>query len=142
MRYNQIYIAHPIGSRPKIMRPIFTFLLLIAAALIGGCATPTSANLIHGEALYTQGKGEAPACLNCHTLEAEAFGLGPTMIGISSRAAVEITPDQTVEDYLRESILNPNQFLVPGYRNIMYGEYAKHFSEQDITDIIGYILSL
>ena len=145
MRYNDICIAHPIGLRPKIMRPILTFLLLIAAALISGCATSPSApsaNLAHGEALYTKGKGEAPACLNCHTLEAEAFGLGPTMIGIVSRASVEITADQTVEDYLRESILRPNQFLVPGYRNIMYGEYATHLSEQYITDIIGYILSL
>ena len=124
------------------MRPIITFLLLTVVVFLSGCTTSSSANLSHGETLYTQGKGEAPACLNCHTLEAEAFGLGPTMVGVVSRAEAEIANGQTVEEYLRESILHPDDFLVPGYRNIMYGDYADHLTEQDITDIISYILSL
>jgi len=124
------------------MRPLIAFILITIAIFLSGCTPSSSVNIANGEAIYTHGKAEAPACSNCHTLEAEAFGLGPTMVGVTSRAAVEITGDQTVEDYLRESILYPNEFLVPGYRNIMYGEYATHLTEQDIKDIIGYILSL
>jgi len=127
------------------MRPILVFLLISAAMLISGCATADQtpiANIAHGQDLYTHGKGEAPACLNCHAIEADTYSLGPHMVGVATRVSAEIGDKQTVEDYLRESILHPNDFLVPGYRNIMYGLYADHLTEQDVDDLIGYILSL
>ena len=46
------------------------------------------------------------------------------------------------EDYIRQSILDPHSFVVPGFRDIMYPDFKKHFSEQDIADIIAYLMTL
>jgi cytochrome c oxidase subunit 2 len=53
-------------------------------------------------------------CNACHTLTAAgATGLvGPSLDGIGTRAETRVS-GQSAEDYVRESILNPNAFLVP-----------------------------
>ncbi|MGQ0605149.1 MAG: cytochrome c oxidase subunit II [Anaerolineales bacterium] len=53
-------------------------------------------------------------CNACHVLTAiGATGpVGPSLDGMGTTAATRV-PGQTAEDYLRESILNPNAFVVP-----------------------------
>lgn len=127
------------------MPRFFTVFFFCAALVITGC-TPTNATPTgrpaYGELIYREGKGEAPACINCHALSGDDFSLGPNMIGLKNRLPLEVTAGQTVEDYLHESIVNPNAYLVPGYRNIMYGLYAEHLNEQDLSDLIAYLLAL
>ncbi|HRE47439.1 MAG TPA: hypothetical protein PLD47_06910 [Aggregatilineales bacterium] len=42
----------------------------------------------------------------------------------------------------RESIVAPGRSVVVGYRNIMYPDYKAHLTEQDIEDLIVYLLTL
>lgn len=48
----------------------------------------------------------------------------------------------TAEEYLHQSILEPERYLVSGYRDIMYPDYSAHLSEQDIQDLIAFLLTL
>lgn len=128
------------------MRSLFIFSLLCAALIISGCApasaTASTGRPAYGELIYRQGKDKAPACINCHALEGDDFSLGPNMVGFKNRVGAELKSGQTIEQYLHESIVDPNAYLVSGYRNIMYGLYAQDLSEQDINDLIAFILSL
>lgn len=52
-------------------------------------------------------------------------------------------PGIQVIAYIRTSILEPNSFIVPGFpESLMPQIYGEIFSEQDINDIVAYILSL
>lgn len=94
-----------------------------------------------GREIFTHGVNGSPPCLSCHGLTGGAFSLGPIMSGVAQRAAGRI-PDLMADDYLRQSILDPAAFIVPGYRDIMYARYADHFGDQEIADLLAYLHSL
>lgn len=111
------------------------------AAVASGQET-TTGNPERGVQLFREGIHEAPPCVSCHqTVEGGGFSLGPNLAGIVNRATTR-TSAMTVEDYLRASILEPGAYLVPGYRNIMYPDYAAHLSAQDVADLIAFLLTL
>lgn len=95
-----------------------------------------------GRQLFREGINGAPPCASCHqTVEGSGFSLGPNLAGIASRASTRI-PEIIAEDYLRASILEPGAYVVSGYRNIMYPNYAAHLSSQDVADLIAFLLTL
>lgn len=95
----------------------------------------------NGEALFHAGKaGGVPACINCHTSVQSAFSLGPSLENVAARAA-ERPGYASAVDYLHRSIVEPGAYVVPGYRNIMYGEYGTQLTAQEIDDIIAYLLT-
>ncbi len=95
-----------------------------------------------GMQLFREGINGAPPCSSCHQTVADGgFSLGPNLAGIANRATGRI-PAMNAEDYLRASILEPGAYLVPGYRNIMYPNYAAHLSAQDVADLIAFLLTL
>jgi mono/diheme cytochrome c family protein len=90
-------------------------------------------------------------CVGCHILAAT----GPAWLpsgdtpGIGDRAGARIGEADytgkatTAEQYLLESIVTPNAFVVSGFEaNIMPGNYAQRLSPQDAADLIAYLLSL
>ncbi|MCG8348068.1 MAG: c-type cytochrome [Chloroflexales bacterium] len=86
----------------------------------------------------------APACVTCHAVEAGAAptSLGPNLTGIAIRAGTTV-PNQSAEAYLWESIVAPNTHLAPGYsENIMLTVYGDLLTEQDIADVVRYLLTL
>jgi len=99
-----------------------------------------------GEALAT-----AQGCVGCHI----TTNVGPAWLpaagqpGIGERAAARFTQaDYTgqatsAEQYLLESIVNPNAYVVSGYApNLMPGIYAQNLTAQDAADLIAYLLTL
>jgi cytochrome c2 len=95
-----------------------------------------------GTQLFREGIDDAPPCSACHqTVEGSGLSLGPNLAGIASRASTRIH-DIIAEDYLRASILEPGAYVVSGYRNIMYPDYAAHLSSQDVADLIAFLLTL
>lgn len=105
-------------------------------SLKGFTPTPVTGNAQRGEHLFKKGKDKAPPCLSCHPIQQSAFSLGPTLKGIYKRASTRI-PGQSAEVYLHQSIVEPHAYIVPGYRPIMYPDYEKHLSAQDIADLIA-----
>ena len=85
-------------------------------------------------------------CVACHSDDGsgmEAGKLGPTWQGIWGRSET-LTDGATQivdENYVRDSILNPNAKVVQGFAPVM-PSYQGQITEQEILDIIEYMKSL
>lgn len=130
---------------------VFVFVIgaLALAACGGGGASGPDAN--RGKALYEQstiGSASAPGCVTCHTLDGTVL-VGPSFKGVATHAESVIKDPaytgtaKTAEEYLRESIINPNAYLNPGFAaGIMYQNYGTELSEQEVNDLVAYLLTL
>ena len=123
--------------------------LLTLALLLAGCVTlptvptPIVGNEDRGAQLFAQGREDIPPCSTCHqTVSGQSgFSLGPILAGIGERAGMRIN-GLTAEEYLHQSIIEPGSYIVPGYRNMMYSDYNSHLTQQDVQDLIAYLLTL
>jgi cytochrome c553 len=121
----------------------------IAFVLLSGCSAspptpaPIAGDTTRGSQLFTQGQDNAPPCSTCHQVVRGqvGFSIGPNLSGIAERASKQVA-GLTGEEYLRHSIIEPGHYVVSGYRDIMYPDYDAHFTEQDIQDLIAYLLTL
>lgn len=103
-----------------------------------------------GEALFKQTTiGTAPGCITCHSLEPGQTLVGPSLAGIATEAEEIIkSPDykgkaKTVEEFLRESIVDPNAYVEEGFSpGIMYQNYGKDLTEQQIADLVAFLETL
>jgi nitric oxide reductase subunit C len=100
-----------------------------------------------GEALFRQ---SPPACYSCHSIQEGLVLVGPSLAGMGARAAETVRspaykgPARTPQDYIRESILQPSAYLVPGQtfsagdQSIMppYGEVLK---PEQIEHLVAYL---
>lgn len=80
-------------------------------------------------------------CVTCHS--AESGSLGPNLVGVFG-SEQPLNNGQTViadENYIRESILNPNAKIVEGYQPVM-ATFKGLVSETQLMQIIAYIKSL
>ncbi len=90
-----------------------------------------------GEHLYrTRG------CAQCHSVDGKA-GIGPSFRGlfghtVALRGGATVTAD---ENYVRESILDPQAKVVAGFDPVM-PTYKGRISDQDITAIVAYLKTL
>ncbi|MBN2469958.1 MAG: cytochrome c oxidase subunit II [Anaerolineae bacterium] len=97
-----------------------------AASIVGDVAA--------GEALYT-GLG----CTACHSLDG-SVGVGPSYLGLGERAG-EMIEGYSAEEYVRESILNPCEFVVEGFNCVMPQTYGDQLSPQDLADLVAFTLA-
>jgi len=101
-----------------------------------------------GQQWYTQF-----GCNACHSLDGTA-GVGPSWQGLSGSDRSLASGETVVadEEYLRNSILNPNDQIVEGYApNVMPANFEEQFAEVEgqydgevdiVAEIIAYIQSL
>jgi putative membrane-bound dehydrogenase-like protein len=94
-----------------------------------------------GESLFKLGASGIPACSTCH-LDGGRIGLGPSLAGLRDRAGQRV-PGLGAVDYVRESILKPNDYIVPGFNaGYMYQDYAAILTEEQLTGLVAYLLTL
>lgn len=84
--------------------------------------------------------GEELFATNCSACHAEEDGAGPPLAGIGERAATRVD-GMSAEEYLHESIVDPAAYVVEGFAPIMPKDYADKLSEEEITDLIAYLLT-
>jgi nitric oxide reductase subunit C len=80
-------------------------------------------------------------CATCHSLEPDVIIVGPSLAGIATRAANRV-PGQSAEDYIRNSILNPGEYVVEGFQNVMAQNLGDVLSSDQINTIIAFLLTL
>jgi mono/diheme cytochrome c family protein len=128
-----------------LVTAIILFGWLLAACGGEKSGGSTSADPDRGEALYHQttiGPNAAPGCITCHSLEPGKTLVGPSHAGIATKAA-SIVPGMSAEDYLRESIVTPDAHVTEGFTTgIMYQNYGKDLTEQEINDLVAYLMTL
>lgn len=98
--------------------------------------------LVRGQAVYN-----ANGCGGCHTLEKVSTGaVGPNLSQIGSTAATRVDGLST-EDYIRQSIINPNAYIVPEcptgacLENVMPQTFGDTLSEQQLNDLVAFLAS-
>lgn len=86
-------------------------------------------------------------CITCHNPNQPIPGTGPFLYGIASIAG-QRREGYTAEEYLRESILNPNAFMAPAQGeaqwtvDLMPKDWRQAFTDDDLNHLVAYLLTL
>lgn len=95
-----------------------------------------------------------PACNACHSIAPGADMAGPTLAGLATRAAEIIASPQyegeatDVEGYIRESIVAPSAYLVPGAMysaggtSFMPTGYSESLTDEQVDQLAAYLATL
>jgi len=115
----------------------------IAPAVSQPAAAPGKGDAVNGEKVFN-----TQACNACHSLKEGEKIVGPSLYHVGQTAANRIKDSgyrgkaKTTEEYLRESMVDPNAYIVPGYAaGIMIQDFAKKLSPQDLQDLIAFLMS-
>lgn len=81
-------------------------------------------------------------CTGCHTIEGLSAGtVGPVLTNIGTVAATRID-GKTAEEYIRESVLSPNNYVVEGFpENVMPQTFGDTLSQQELDDLVAFLLA-
>jgi mono/diheme cytochrome c family protein len=101
----------------------------------GALASAGLAQAKSGEQIFT-----AAGCAGCHTFgPAGSNGtIGPDLDDLQA-AATKYAKNQTPEEYVRESIVQPDAFLVPGFGNAM-PSFEGRLTDEQIQTLTEYLL--
>lgn len=91
-----------------------------------------------GQAVYNQS-----GCGGCHAIENLSAGVvGPSLSEIGDTAETRVE-GMTAEEYIRESILNPNAYVVDGYdAGVMPQNFSDVLSDGQLDDLVAFLTSL
>lgn len=104
-----------------------------------------------GQALF---RSLSPACNACHSVAPAVNMAGPSLSGVSTRAAQLIGTAQytgkakDAEGYIRESIVEPSAYVVPGAmysangQSFMPHTYGKDLDATQIDQLVAYLATL
>lgn len=118
-------------------------LLLLLAACSTGSTNDAAPAAQAGQELFAKTLiGANPGCITCHSLEPGVKLVGPSMAGIGTRAATTVA-GQSAEEYLRTSILQPNEHVVEGFpEGLMPPNWKDNLSQEQVEQLIAYLLTL
>lgn len=104
-----------------------------------------------GKALFNGSAG----CASCHSITGGQVLVGPSLAGVATRAAERIREAdyhgkaRTAAGYLRESILHPSAFVVPGPtfatpngQSLMLSTYSQTLKPTQVDDLVAYLETL
>ena len=117
-------------------------LLLVGLAACGGEPAPSGSagDAAEGEKVFTS--VAAPACSTCHSLEPGVTLAGPSLSGIGAQAGSRVS-GMAADDYLPQSVRQPDAHVVEGFTpGIMPGTYGSQLSEQQVKDLVAYMMTL
>lgn len=81
-------------------------------------------------------------CATCHRTDSDERLIGPGMLTLSERAGQRVEGESAVE-YIYNSIVDPSAYVVQDYPDaLMPQNYAEILEDQDIYDLIAYLMSL
>lgn len=95
-----------------------------------------------------------PPCGTCHQLKAGVDQPGPSLAGIAQRAQKHIKDPaykgnaKDAKSYIRESIVNPNAYIVPGPtyasggKSLMPANYGQTLKPGQIEQMVDYLMTL
>ena len=83
--------------------------------------------------------GTNAGCRICHSLDAGRDLVGPSLAGIGGRAGT-VVPGLPAEEYLRQSLLEPDAYVVPGYPA---GQMLQvPLTDREVDELVAFMLSL
>ncbi len=131
------------------MRQFIVFACIILLLTCAACGSSSAAtgdtslpagDASRGAALFTQAISGAPACSTCHTLDGSTL-VGPSLKGFAAVAPTRVE-GMSAQDYAHNSIVQPASYIVSGFPNLMYAQYAQQLTPQQTADLVAYLLTL
>lgn len=88
-----------------------------------------------GLALFTQA-----GCVACHTIQGvSTASVGPALDGLASRAGSTVS-GLSAEEYIHESIVDPNAYVVTGYSpDVMPQNFSEILTEEQVSDLVAFL---
>ena len=125
---------------------IFVALIVLASLALSACGGGGGGGgdaVPLGKDLFAQSViGTEPGCSTCHSLEAGVTIVGPSLAGIGTTAATMVS-GMSAEDYLRQSILEPDAYVVEGFpTGTMPQVWSDVLNEEQVNDLVAYLLTL
>ena len=147
--------------KPEEVDGIVNYLLTLTGDVAEATADDTTADDTASEEVATEGeqsvdlaavsaivaKGTCAACHVIPGIEGAVGAVGPDLSDIGATAGTRID-GYTAEEYLRESITNPNAFIAPEcpagdcFPGVMLPNLADILTEEEIDMLIDYLLTL
>ena len=95
-----------------------------------------------GESLYFETTlGVNTGCRVCHSLDPGVVIIGPSFDGVATSAATRV-PGLTAEEYLRQSIVDPDAYVVHGFDpGVMLQNFNDTLSEEQIDNLVAFLLT-
>jgi len=122
----------------------YSFLaLLLVTVWLAGCGqadapppTPTlSPELAAGQRVFVA------HCGACHSTAAGTVIVGPSLAGIAARGGARID-GLDARAYVYSSILQPGDYLVPGFEDLMPHDLGKKLTGEEMDHVVAYVLAL
>jgi cytochrome c peroxidase len=111
----------------------------------GGDETSSIGDVANGERLFkgtTIGSAGSPGCSTCHSLEPGVVIVGPSQSDVGTRAETAI-PGMSAEEYLRQSIVEPDAHLAEGFdAGLMYQNFGEELTNTQVNDLVAFMLTL
>lgn len=95
-----------------------------------------------GESLYYESTlGVNTGCRVCHSLDPGVVIIGPSFDGVATAAKTRV-PGLTAEEYLRQSIVDPDAFVVHGFdAGVMLQNFNETLSDDEIDNLVAFLLT-
>ncbi len=91
---------------------------------------------------YENSLGTNAGCRICHSLEPGKRLVGPSLAGVATRAATRV-PGMSAEEYLRQSILEPDAYVVEGYpAGQMVPNLGEVLTDEQVNDLVAFLMTL
>jgi len=125
---------------------VFVAVLSLLVTACGGGGSSVVGDAARGEELYNSlrlGAKSAEGCTSCHSYDATTGDetKAPFTSGQGGRAETRVA-GMSAEEYIKESIVNADAYVVEGfYAGDMYQTWGAELSEQEIADLVAYILT-
>jgi len=134
-------------------RPILVKGSAVPGAVVGASAPrPASSDPVElGRVAFSS---TPPGCAACHSIAPGVNIVGPSLAGIATTAADRIRASnyhgqaKDAAGYIRESIVDPNAYVLTGPtfsaggRSLMPGDYNQTLKPEQIDQIVAYLLTL
>lgn len=89
---------------------------------------------------YLFDKGTCGGCHQVAGVPGATGFLGPALDGLSGRAGSTVT-GQTADAYVREAILDPGAYRVPGYEGTMPDDLARFLTDEEFEILVAWLLT-
>jgi mono/diheme cytochrome c family protein len=133
--------ADDAAAEPVAEEPVPTLAELSDEEIYAGLDDAVATAIQTGDPANGETLSLVNGCIGCHALDPAAQMTGPTWYNMGDTAVTR--GDAGPAAYLHNSIVAPNAYVVNDYpQGVMPATYADTISEEDLGDIVAYLLTL